>query len=116
MKRILFILMCVITLGLGAIQANETPAPSGDAPACVTVGNVDAYANDNGLVYFTNYNNYKVTVTWAVYGHRENGSRVEVGSGVVVLGTGSDAKTSRKFTKSSQYTSYSVKISTQKCD
>lgn len=117
MKRILFIIACVITLGLATLQANETNGQANDGPACVTVGNVSASITEGtNNVHFTNYNDYKVTVTWTVYGHRKNGSKSEVGSGVVVLGVSPNCNATEKYSKSDDYTSYSVKITAQKCD
>lgn len=117
MKKVLILLLCVITLSIGVTYARETFSPlSNDNPACVNVGNVSANIQGD-FVCLYNSNSYKVTVTWSVYGHRENGSKSEVGSGVVVLGTDSESRACNvRFSKSSQYTSYSVKISAQKCD
>ena len=108
--------MCVITLGVVTINASELSAPSSDGPTCVSVGNVSANISGD-CVQLYNSNGYNVTVTWTVYGHRENGTKSEVGGGVVVLGTTSETRQRNpRFTKSAQYTSYSVNIKAQKCN
>ncbi len=101
-----------------------SPEPDSNAPACHEVGNVSASADD-GTVTIINYNNYRVTVIWAVYGHAINGSRHKVGGGTDVINAyeaksnGSPAatcKVARKYNTNDQYLSYSVDIKVQRCD
>ena len=114
MKKIIFILICVLSVGLSSVYASNSPQPSNDAPACVNVGNVSATALSNGVLQFKNYNSYKVTVTWTLYGHLSNGTRHPIGGGTTVLGAGEGE--SKNFRTNDQYISYSVEISTQKCN
>lgn len=114
MKRIIYILFCVLTLGVSSLSASAATSNSTDT--CENVGNVSATVNNAaGAVTLKNYNNYPVTVTWAVKGVRENGTTVIVGEGTDVLTTKGDVQT-RYFTKSDQYTSYTVKIVPQRCN
>ena len=113
MKKFIFILICALSIGFSTSWASSYAQPSNDASACVNVGNVSANI-DGSQVKFSNSNGYTVTVEWTVYGHRKDGSKFEVGGGTVVLGRGNSG--TKDFTKSDEYTSYSVKINTQKCD
>lgn len=112
MRTIIIILLCMMSFGFNGINANEMKV-SDDKNVCVSAGNVDAYIKDSE-VNFTNYNKEKVTVSWAVYGHKANGSCNEVTSGTIVL-NGNDKNITRSFPKSESFQSYSVRIKVEKC-
>ncbi|MDE5799511.1 MAG: hypothetical protein K2H74_00645 [Paramuribaculum sp.] len=116
MKKLIFLIVCVCTLGFASVNALATETASQDAPMCQQVGNVSAEINNNGNGKLINYNNYTVTVYWTVYGHRPNGTKSEVGGGSKVLGTGTQCSAPISFTPSSEYTSYSISINVQQCN
>ena len=88
MKKLFIVLAAMFMTSSAMVYANNSTIEivSQDAPACVEVGNVNVEINYNhNMIYFINNNEYRVTVTYEVWGYDQDGNLRQVGGGIETI-------------------------------
>ena len=115
MKKLFIVLIAIFMTSTAMVYANNSTIEivSQDAPACVEAGNVSVEINYSTYrVGFYNKNDYRVTVSYEVWGYDQNGNLRQVGGGTQTIEANGASSTSF----SQNYSGYFLKnVRVQKC-
>ena len=117
MKKLFIVLLAIFMTSNTVVFANNSNIEiiSQDGPTCVDTGNVSVSIDyRRNVVSAYNYNDYRVTVSYEVWGYN-NGKLQQIGGGTMSLGT-TDVGRSGSQSFSSGYTGCFLKnVRVQKC-
>ena len=83
---------------------------------CIQAGNVSATVDENGVISFTNYNRYRVTVNYTVTAFSDNGVRIKVGGGTLSIDPSCGQGVQEQRRVAQGYSGYAIEISVYKCE
>lgn len=124
MKKFIITLLVLLGAAILTPEVKAEPVASQDGPTCVTVGNVSITVTEREApsiseVSITNYNRYRVTVSWSVWGTDANGNSRKVAGGTNSVSAADNqgyGASSRSFTCPKGITGLWVESSVQRCN
>lgn len=84
MKKLFFAVLVIVGTLLFSIDQNATPVQTQNGSTCVETGDANVGVVEDGTnsyVYFSNFNNYRISITWSVYGTDNDGNTRNVAGG-----------------------------------